>query len=170
MHRILICSLVIAAAGCSSPPPVASPPPSATPDQAAVQAWVDQVCAADKPILVVSAVVATAPKFAQGQQPTEADRPAVVASLTKLRDMYTESKTAYDAIGPSPVPRGDELVAGRRKGLGELVPKLQDYLDKAQKFPAQSIDAPLTLAGLDAMTWKPEGPRLAELQAPQCSS
>lgn len=134
-----------------------------------MQAWVDQVCAADDPILVVSAVVAMAPKFAQGQQPTEADRPAVIASLTKLRDMYAQSKTAYDAIGPSPLPRGDELVAGHRKGLGELVPKLQDYLDKAQVFPAQGLDAPLTVAAVDAVSWKPEGPSLSDLQAPKCS-
>ena len=134
-----------------------------------MQAWVDQVCAADDPILVVSAVVAMAPKFAQGQQPTEADRPAVIATLTKLRDMHAEAKTAYDAIGPSPLPRGDELVAGRRKGLGELVPKLQDYLDKAQVFPAQGLDAPLTVASIDAVSWKPEGPSLGDLQAPKCS-
>ncbi|SMD11082.1 hypothetical protein SAMN05660733_04215 [Lentzea albidocapillata] len=134
-----------------------------------MQAWVDQVCAADDPILVVSAVVAMSPKFAQGQQPTEADRPAVIATLTKLRDMHTESKTAYDAIGPSPLPRGDELVAGRRKGLGEIVTKLQDYLDKARSFPPQGLDSPLLLAGIDAMTWKPEGPSLSDLQAPKCT-
>ncbi|MFD4643559.1 hypothetical protein ACFWN2_40055 [Lentzea sp. NPDC058436] len=167
MLRNLIGLLVVAAvAGCSSPPPPASPP---TPDPAAVQRWVDQVCAADRPILTVSAVVSVAPNFVQGQQPSEADRPAVIASITKLRDMYTESKTLYDAIGQSPLPRGDELVAGHRKGLSELVPKLQGYLANAQAFPAQSLDAPMTLASLDAVTWKPEGPTLNELQAPKCS-
>ncbi len=162
MHRNLICLLVIAAAGCSSPPQVTPP---AAPDKAAVVAWVDQVCAADKPMRTVSAVIALkAPKFAQGQQPTEADRPAVIAYLTELRDMYTKAKTAYDGVGPSPIPRGDELVAGHRKGLTELVPKLQEYLDNAQRFPAQSIDAPMVLAGADAATWKPEGPGLGELR------
>ncbi len=145
-------------------------------------AWIDQVCAADKPILTVSAVVHTAPRFTPEQQPTEADRPAVVAYLTKLRDMYTRTKTAYDGIGPSPVPRGDELVAGHRKGLAELVPKLQDHLDNAQRFPPQGIDSPTLLAGVEIMSWTPEGPGLGELrdanpvleeayqQAPNCTS
>ena len=93
-----------------------------------------------------------------------ADRPAVIASLTELRDMYTKAKTAYDGVGPSPIPRGDELVAGHRKGLTELVPKLEEYLDHALKFPAPSIDSPMLLAGLDVMTWKPEGPGLGELR------
>lgn len=163
MHRNLICLLVIAAAGCSSPPQVTAPSPTA-PDKAAVVDWVNQVCAANKETLLVSVVVAKAPKFAQGQQPTEADRPAVIASLTELRDIHTKAKAAYDSIGPSPVPRGDELVAGHRKGLAELVPKLQGYLDNAQRFPAQGIDSPMLLAGLDAMTWKPEGPGLGELR------
>ncbi|GHH50301.1 hypothetical protein [Lentzea cavernae] len=145
-------------------------------------AWIDQICAADDPILGVSAVIATGPKFAQGQQPTEADRPAVIAYLTRLRDMYTQAKAAYDGIGPSPVPRGDELVAGHRKGLAELVPKLQDHLDNAQRFPAQGIDSPALLAGADIVSWLPEGPGLGNLrdaepvleeaykQAPNCTS
>ncbi|ANZ38745.1 hypothetical protein BBK82_24455 [Lentzea guizhouensis] len=182
MHRNLICVLVVAAvAGCSSPPPVSSPPSSAAPDKAAVLAWVDQVCAAGKPTLTVSAVVAMGPKFAQGQQPVEADRPAVIAYVTKLLDMHAQAKAAYDAVGPSPVPRGDELVAGRRKGLGELVPKLQEYLDNVRRFPPQGIDAPALLAGVEVVSWKPEGPGLGELrdahpvldeaykQAPNCT-
>ncbi|RDI27557.1 hypothetical protein DFR72_10641 [Lentzea flaviverrucosa] len=159
--------LVIAAvAGCSSPPPPASPPVSSSPatDKSAVLAWIDQICAADKPILTVSAVVATGPKFSPERQPTEADRPAVIAYVTKLRDMYAQAKTAYDGVGPSPVPRGDELVAGHRKGLGEIVPKLQQYLDNVQRFPAQGIDAPAVLAGVEVMSWLPEGPGLGDLR------
>ena len=145
-------------------------------------AWIDQICAADKPILTVSAVVATGPKFAQGQQPTEADRPAVVAYVTKLRDMYAQAKAAYDGVGPSPIPRGDELVAGHRKGLGEIVPKLQEHLDDVQRFPPQGIDAPALLAGVEVVSWLPEGPGLGDLrgaepvldeaykQAPNCTS
>lgn len=163
MYRNLICLLVIAAAGCSSPPPIA-PPPAADPDKAVVVDWMNQVCGANKEILPVSVVVASAPKFATGQQPTEADRPAVIKTLTTLRDMYTKAKTAYDGIGPAPVARGDELVNGHRKGLAELVPKLQEYLDNAQRLPANSIDTPLTLAGIDTMTWKAEGPGLGELR------
>jgi hypothetical protein len=163
VHRNLICLLVIAAAGCSSPPPVA-PPSSAAPDKGAVVDWMNKVCGANKEILPVSAVVAKAPKFAQGQQPTEADRPAVIASLTELRDMYSKAKAAYDSIGPSPVPRGDELVTGHRKGLAELVPKLQGHLDNAQRFPAQGIDSPMLLAGVEVMTWDPEGPGLGDLR------
>ncbi|MFJ8960724.1 hypothetical protein ACIRG5_15180 [Lentzea sp. NPDC102401] len=101
MLRNLICLFVVAAvAGCSSPPPSASPPSSAAPDPAAVQAWVDQVCAADKPIRFVSAVVSTAPKFTPGQRPTEADRPAVIASLTKLRDVCGTTSTTRRSSPP----------------------------------------------------------------------
>jgi hypothetical protein len=90
----LIGVLVIAAAGCSSPPPASSPP-----DEAATTAWLNQVCQGEKAVYSRGTAVAKAPRFTQDRPPTEADREALITSLTELQEMFTRSKTIFFDIG-----------------------------------------------------------------------
>jgi len=143
--------------------------------------WVGEVCAADEPLDAVSVQATLVPEFASGE-PAETDRPAVIAFITRLHDAYVKAGKAYDAIGPALFPRGDELVAQHRRGLAEIVPRMQGHLERARVGPAQELGPVVELAATQASAWSPAGPGLSELrrtvpgleeafhQAPECTT
>ncbi|MFS8098381.1 hypothetical protein LFM09_14700 [Lentzea alba] len=177
MRRSLICLLVVAAAGCSSPPPASRPSPT---DKPAVTAWVDQVCAGEWAVYTRGTAVSKAPKFTPDRPPVEADRAALVTALTELREMFAKSKTIFDAIGPSPFAQGDELVAANQRDLASFVTKLDEVLANTQKVPVEQLAGPAEFVTKDVVFWDPSGPKLADLikaepvvaevyeQAPNC--
>ncbi|WP_231114483.1 hypothetical protein, partial [Lentzea aerocolonigenes] len=162
---------------CSSPPPASRPSPT---DKPAVTAWLDQVCAGEKAIHTRGTAVSKAPKFTPDRPPVEADRAAVVTALTELREMFAQSKTIFDGIGPSPFPLGDELVAANRRDLGAFMTRLDEVLDNARKVPVEQLTGPAEFVTKDVVFWDPSGPKLPDLikaepvldevydQAPNC--
>jgi hypothetical protein len=143
---------------------------SSAPDQATIT-WVDGVCQAQQ--LLVWNQPPPVPNPV-----TEADRPAVVAYLTDVRNRFTQATTLIDGLDPTPA--GEQVVRHLRTVLGEQADAFAEHVQHAQMFPAPEFGAPYRLAQMDLASWTVGSPSLTDLatsnptvaaaqrQAPNC--
>jgi hypothetical protein len=159
-------------AACAAPETAAPQSTSSALDQATIT-WVDGVCQAQQ-LLVWN------PPPAVPNPVTEADRPAVVAYLTDVRNRFTQATTLIDGLDPTPA--GEKVVRHLRTVAGEQADAFAEHVQHAQMFPAPEFGAPYRLAQMDLASWTVGSPSLTDLatsnptvaaaqqQAPNCAT
>ncbi|MFC0107794.1 hypothetical protein [Kibdelosporangium aridum] len=137
---------------CSTPPtaPPASSATSQSPTAPAVDQvqvdWLHKVCTSDKQLQEVTRV-----KVPRTSPPQE----KVIEYLDSLRNALRSIIGVFEALSPSPVPGGDEVVASYLRALKQA----SSELDAAHTFAAAGPDgtgSALTLASLTLLGLRPD--------------